>query len=88
MTEELKPLTIEELARRIESGELDGVRGLRWARLRKGMTQKALAQMVGVYNRTLCAWEQGRQWPSAYILPALATALDVSIEELYLGGYE
>lgn len=80
-------ISLKELRRRIDAQDLDGLRGLKWARLRKGLSQVDLAQAIGVNLSTLQNWEICRYWPSSLYLPIIADALNVEIKDLYLGGF-
>lgn len=55
---------------------------LRRERLDRGLTQMELALKLGVWLQTVQRWEGGSSYPTARKLLAIATALDVSIEEL------
>lgn len=48
-----------------------------------GLSQVALAAMVGVSQQSIAKWESGEAYPRASQLPALAKALSCSIDELY-----
>ena len=48
-------------------------------------TVTALAQRIGVGERTLSAWEAGEQIPTARHRRALAKELGVTVEDLGLG---
>ena len=54
-------------------------------RLRKerGMTQEALAEVVGVSAQTISKWENAVTWPDVALLPAIADVFGVSIDALY-----
>lgn len=54
-------------------------------RMEKGMTQKELAQRVGVTDKAVSKWETGRGMPDISSLDALCNALDVSVNELLSG---
>lgn len=54
-------------------------------RTEKGMTQKELAQKVGVTDKAVSKWETGRGMPDISSLDALCNALDVSVNELLSG---
>lgn len=54
-------------------------------RKEKQMTQKNLADLLGVTNKAISKWECGDGFPEISILPALAEVLDVSIDELLKG---
>ncbi|MBQ8857941.1 MAG: helix-turn-helix transcriptional regulator [Lachnospiraceae bacterium] len=55
------------------------------ARRRKelGMTQKELAEILNISDKTLSRWETDKQVPDALMIPELAKALDMSIGEIY-----
>ena len=60
-----------------------GLQGLPARRKAAGFTQEAFAEALGVTRSALAAWETGRAWPSAAILPQIADLLLCSIDELY-----
>lgn len=51
--------------------------------LAKELTMAELAKKLGVSVPTVSRWESGEDFPAAVRLPALADALDCSIDELY-----
>ena len=51
----------------------------------KGYTQQQVADMIGVSNKTLSAWEQGRSYPDIMTLPALAEIFGVTVDEILSG---
>lgn len=51
----------------------------------KGYTQSQVAEKLGISNRTLSAWEQGRSYPDVLTLPALAELYGVTMEEIING---
>jgi len=57
------------------------------ATLRKahGYTQQQVADELGISNRTLSAWEQGRAYPDILTLPALAELYGVTADEIING---
>lgn len=57
--------------------------GLRPLRIRAGLKQTELAQMIGTSKECVRAWERGEYWPSASWLPKLAEALSCSLDDLY-----
>lgn len=73
---------------RIRSGKLDGLRGMKACRIRVGLSQGKLAEKIGVPKVSYQQWEHCRHWPSAVQLPAIASALGCSMEELFLGPQE
>jgi len=53
-----------------------------------GLSQRELAERVGVTNPTIHYWESGNVLPQATVLEPLAQALGVSYEDLFaLAGY-
>ena len=54
-------------------------------RKEKGITQTALADKLNISNRTVSKWEHGDGFPDITILPELAEALGVSVDELLKG---
>ena len=58
--------------------------GQRLAQLRQaaGFSQRALAKAIGEPQQTLANWELSDRPPRSDVLPRLAAALNVSIEEL------
>ena len=72
------------IAQQIEDGDLDGMKHLRDRRQRLGITQKALADRIGVGKVTYQCWEGCKQWPSSIYLPRLAVAMHCTMEELFL----
>ncbi|MBQ8556969.1 MAG: helix-turn-helix domain-containing protein [Clostridia bacterium] len=55
------------------------------ARLRRehGMTQEALAEVIGVTSQTISKWENATTYPDIALLPVLADVFDVTIDALY-----
>lgn len=58
---------------------------IRTLRLKRGMTQLALAEMIGVSGKAVSKWECGGGAPDISLLPALAEALGVSARALLRG---
>lgn len=58
--------------------------GKRIAALRKdlNMTQKQLAEILGVTNKAISKWETGEGYPDITIIPALANALGTTADYL------
>jgi len=48
-----------------------------------GLTKTELAKKLGVSMPTVSRWEKGEDFPAAVRLPALASTLDCSIDDLY-----
>ena len=51
----------------------------------KGMTQAELGGMLNVTNQAVSKWEAEASMPDVMLLPKIAKALDVTLEELYNG---
>lgn len=58
---------------------------LRKLRQERGMTQKALAEKIGVVPKTISKWETGRGFPDVSTLSILADLLGVSERSLLFG---
>lgn len=56
---------------------------IREARTEKGLSQSALAQLVGVSRNTISSIETGQFNPTAKLALILCTALEKSFEELF-----
>ena len=54
-------------------------------RKEKGMTQKDLAELLGVTDRAVSKWERAKSFPDVQILKPLCEALSVSVSELLDG---
>lgn len=48
-----------------------------------GITQRELADMLSISDKTVSRWESANQMPDAILLPDLAEALKISINDLY-----
>ena len=53
------------------------------ARTALGLTQEALAEALGVVPQTISKWERDESQPDAALLPALADALETSLDTLF-----
>ncbi len=58
---------------------------IRESRMKKEMTQQALADAIGVSATAVSKWENGHSLPDITMLEPLSSALDISISELVLG---
>ena len=56
---------------------------IRVYRLERKMTQSQLANEVGVQYQAVSKWETGTSVPDTAMLPKIADALDISIDELF-----
>lgn len=54
-------------------------------RKEKGLTQIQLAEILNVSNRAVSKWENGDGFPDITLLPDIAKALDLTIDELLTG---
>ena len=52
-------------------------------RKERGLTQKQLAERIGVTNKAISKWETGDGYPDIMTIPSLAEALEISIDELF-----
>ena len=51
-------------------------------RHQKGITQEALAKILGVTNQTVSKWEAGQCFPDVQLLPQIADYFEISVDEL------
>ena len=58
---------------------------IRTLRTQKGLTQKALAEAVGVGDKAVSKWERGLGCPDVSLLPELSRVLGVRLEALLSG---
>lgn len=56
---------------------------LRETRIKQQLSQKQLAEMVGVSRNTISSIETGQYNPTAKLALILCTALDIKFEELF-----
>lgn len=54
-------------------------------RRQRGLTQSALAERIGVSNKTVSKWESGQGYPDISVFPLLAREFGVSIDYLMMG---
>ena len=52
-------------------------------RIRKGLTQKELSKKLFVSRKSVSKWETGRGMPDTAMIPKIAAALGVGIDELF-----
>ena len=60
---------------------------IRTLREKKGCTQKQLAEILAVSDKTISKWETGKGLPDITLLTPLASALGVSVAELLRGEW-
>ena len=58
---------------------------IRNLRKEKGMTQKQLANIMNISDKTISKWERGLGCPDVSLLPELSSLLGVNIEKILLG---
>lgn len=68
--------------------EVINTKGLKSRRIALGLSQAELASKLGIVQSAVSAWESGEKMPRASQLPALAEALNCTIDDLYNGGKE
>ena len=56
---------------------------IRALRVRRGVTQEAMARRLGVSAQAVSKWERGAAAPDIAMLPELSVYLGVSIDELF-----
>lgn len=61
---------------------------IRALRTEQGLTQKQLAQALGVTDQAVSKWERGLGCPDVSLLPSLAQALAVPLEGLLAGSLD
>lgn len=54
-------------------------------RKEKGMTQKQVAEAIGISDKTVSKWERGFGCPDVSLLPELSVVLGVNIEQILSG---
>lgn len=54
-------------------------------RKRKNLTQRQLAEMLGISDKTISKWETGNGLPEVGLMPDLCTILEISVNELLAG---
>ncbi len=57
-------------------------------RIHAGLTQHQLAECIGVGNKTVSKWEQGRGIPDISLLPRLSLILNTDIESILAGNID
>jgi transcriptional regulator with XRE-family HTH domain len=58
------------------------MQNIREARQMKGITQEQLAKMLGITQGAVAQWENGLTHPSFEMLPKVAEALGLTVDEL------
>lgn len=57
---------------------------IRKLRRSKGLTQKQLADEIGVTRTTVAMWESGSSYPRTDLLPKIAALLGCTIDDLFV----
>jgi DNA-binding XRE family transcriptional regulator len=63
---------------------IDGVNPVAEYRKYRGLTQKELAEIIGVQQAAIAQFESGKRDPSVKQLKKIATALDVEMDDLFI----
>lgn len=58
---------------------------IRALRIEKGMTQRELAEIICVSDKTISKWERAAGYPDVSLLPILSSALNVDLNKLLEG---
>lgn len=58
---------------------------IRSLREKRSMTQQQLAEKIGVSDKTVSKWENGRGYPDITLIEPISVALGVSVIELFSG---
>lgn len=64
-----------------------GVR-LRWVRQAMGLSQEAIAEIVGVHQTAWSLYERGLRTPDQFEVPRIAGKLKISVHYMLGGGLE
>lgn len=57
--------------------------GIEFQRKKSNLTQKALAQLMGVTQANVSQWENGTAYPATEKLPELAKVFGCTIDDLF-----
>ena len=71
-------------AKLLEEGQQAGMVHLKTRIRASGLSYGVIAERTGCEPTSICNWANLRNYPSAFYLPALASALGCTIEDLYL----
>lgn len=55
------------------------------ARIKKGLTQKQLAEAISVTDKAVCKWEKGHGCPDITLLSQLSKVLEIDIQSILRG---
>jgi len=76
-----------QLTPRLSSKPIRFPNAIREYRVKAGLTQKALAALLGKTRKVVSSWECGRHFPSGPVIFKLAKTLGTLVESLYLSLY-
>ena len=76
-------LVLNEMEQNIDKVNLG--KYIKSQRTRKGLTQQELADKIGVTDRAISNWENGRRLPDLSLIKVVASELDISVAELLNG---
>ena len=71
-------------AKLLEEGQQAGMVHLKTRIRASGLSYGVIAERTGCEPTSICNWANCRNYPSTFYLPALASALGCTIEDLYL----
>lgn len=66
---------------------MDFAHNLRNARLSKGLTQREVAELLGITNSTYCGYEIGKRQPDVAKIKEISAVLHITADELIGTGY-
>ena len=55
---------------------------LKEARVKAGLSQRAVAKELGITDAAVCLWETGKNLPRAALLPRLAALYNCTVDDL------
>ena len=58
-------------------------KNIAYFRKKKGYTQEALGERIGVTNQAVSKWESETSMPDIMLLPQIANALDITLDDLF-----
>lgn len=53
------------------------------ARIKKGLTQRQLGELIGKSNNALTNWEKGTNSPDVDMIELLCSILDITVDEMF-----
>lgn len=55
---------------------------LKGARVNANLTQKQVAEKLGISNKTVCSWEKGESFPDALQIPKICELYGASYDDI------